>query len=254
MATRTTNLAADLTALKDDRAFVIDWTHTRQTVITHWNYLRRFWREGIDRPSNRDFGKGPEPTFLCVCDRVLPVYLAQVDHILSQDDIPTNVIFTRVMPPASPGPIRQRLTVTTDENDDVETISAKYLVKYQINPAPEPVLASGSSILSSSFGPSIGRFGVEPQTGIVRARVWNNATNQETNEVFEFKVNPFGDISIYTELVHAGDDAFETTIKKLLINDLYNLQLLCGPCNTSKQEKSFHYYKGYTSSILRGIG
>lgn len=252
MATRTINLAADLTALKDDRFFVIDWTHTRRTVIQHWNYIRQNWREGQARPGNQDFGIGAEPTFECVCGRVLPVYLAQIDHILSQNDIPTNVILTRVHPPASPGPIRQRLFVTTDENDIVQTITAKYLVEYQINPAKEPKNKRGTPLVFTKFGQPIGRYGVEPRTGIVRARVWNNLTNQETNEVFEFKYTG-GPVSIYTTLTHAGDDAFEVTIHKLLINDLYNLQLLCGPCNTSKQEKSFHYYKGYTSSILRGI-
>lgn len=221
-------------------------------MIKHWNYLRQNWRQGIDRPGDQDFGAGSEPTFLCVCRRTLPVYLSQVDHILSQKDIPTKVVFQRILPPASPGPIRQQLFVDVGEDERVVSIDARYLVEYQINPAPEPVIAPHTPFGALSFGMPIGRYGVEPQTGIIVAMVWNDTTSTESKEVFEFKTY-IHTPTVYTPLVHAGDDEFETSVKNLLINDLNNLQLLCGPCNTSKQEKSFHYYKGYYGSILRGI-
>lgn len=252
MAMRTTNLVADLTALKESRYFVMDWSHTRQAVIKHWNYLRQNWRQGIDRPADQDFGTGAEPTFLCVCNRTLPVYLSQVDHILSQKDIPTKIIFRRVLPPDSPGPIRQQLFVDIGEDERVISMDARYLVEYQINPAPEPVAPPHARFGSLSFGSPIGRYGVEPQTGIIVAWIWNDTTATEAKEIFEFKTYIHVPTA-YTRLVHAGDDTFETSVKDLLINDLNNLQLLCGPCNTSKQEKSFHYYKGYYASILRGI-
>jgi len=235
MARRTQKALVDLRCKAEWRLFSCLWDHTRETLIEHWDELRAGWRR-IDRPAAQDFGIGDEPTFLCWCNRSLPTYLAQVDHVLSQEEMHGKVIYKKINPPHSPGPVRQILYYDADENGVITRIDGRYLVEYQINPKKPS---------SNPFkDQSIGRYSVEAGTGLIRIEAQTIFRREPI--CFEYEPNFFsgGAPTMYTTLTHAGDPDFKVSLGDLLKNDLKNLQLLCGPCNASKQEKSYHLYKG----------
>ncbi|WP_027911839.1 hypothetical protein [Pseudomonas sp. URIL14HWK12:I7] len=218
-----------------DRNFVVGWNETRRSLIENWDYFRTIWRGAdIARPQQEDYGAGLEDTFRCLCNRVLPVYLAQADHVLSREEIPNRILFQQVVPPRSPGPLRQRITITLDDNNVIEQVTGNYIVEYQINP---------STALTD-----IGRYGVDPGSGIIRAKIWDSVTRQESIEVFEFDIAHLP--NAHTKLIHPGDPDFNITVSTLIEHDMCNLQLMCGPCNGAKQGVSYHYFAGNPASAL----
>lgn len=218
-----------------DRNFVVGWEQTRQSLIENWDYFRTVWRGAdIARPPQADYGAGLEDTFRCLCNRVLPVYLAQADHVLSREEIPNRIHFQQVLAPNSPGPLRQRITVTLDENGVIERVTGNYIVEYQLNPITALT--------------DIGRYGVDPGTGIIRAKIWDSIARVESIEVFEFD-GPHAP-NAHTRLIHPGDPDFNITVSTLIEHDMCNLQLMCGPCNGAKQGVSYHYFAGNYASAL----
>lgn len=227
------------TVVSGDRAFVVGWAQTRLTLIRDWDYFRVLWRgANLPRPPQQNFGAGLEDTFHCVCNRVLPVVLAQADHVMSREEIPNMITFQQVQLPHSPGPIRQRLTITLDDNDVLVRVTGTYIVEYQINPA--------------TAMEDIGRFSVDPGTGIVRAKIWDSMTHSESIEVFEFVGGHAP--NAHTKIEHPGDSALNLTIASLLEQDMCNLQLMCGPCNASKNDVSYYYFEGQQMDTLFNRG
>jgi hypothetical protein len=218
-----------------DRNFVVSWEQTRQSLIQNWDYFRVYWRgSDIARPEQADYGAGLEDSFRCLCNRVLPVYLAQADHVLTREEIPNRILFQQVTGLDSPGPVRQRVTITLDEHNVVERVTGNYIVQYQLNPPTAKT--------------DIGRFSVDPGTGIIRAKIWDSIAQTESIEVFEFD-GPHAPHA-HTRLIHPGDPDFNITVSSLIEHDMCNLQLMCGPCNGAKQGNSYEYFAGNHANTL----
>jgi hypothetical protein len=232
--TRSIQSIINATALSEDRNFVIDWSHTRSTLINNWNQLSQYWRgDGIVKPSQANFGIGMEDTFLCLCNRTLPVYLSQVDHVLTREQLANKILFQRIPKHQEPRPIYQRITVTTDAFGIIKSIDGQYIVEYQFNETQ----STGNIMTDYYMGP----LGVEPRSGVIKATLWNEKKKIEETEVFEFTDWP---PTLNTKLAHSGDEYLGANVRTLIENDLCNLQLLCGPCNGSKNNNSFGLFSG----------
>lgn len=249
----------------------IRFEQARRFFIDNREQLRRNWRTD-SAPVDRDFGAGMESAFRCLCGRLLPLVLAQVDHVATQHDLDgRNRRKVEVRPSAGQylgGPMTKTVRVFMNGARDIDRIKVTYtpltftptggdqavrtpIVGDVIAMAPGGVAMPDPVGHSAKVTPGCTAF-------VVRAYADQQGASGQTWPVMnmsarEGRGNGVGQGAVYWEFddprllptttIHAigpqGRIRPSMPFANLLKADLTNFQLLCSRCNSSKGEDSF---------------